>query len=165
MESRTLAEFTETVRLAVPGERRAGRLPLVGAAAPDDRAGPATSGAGRGLAVPALAVAPDACQLVCFPHAGGDAPSYAGLADAVAPELEVWALRLPGRGGRFGVPMPRRFDLLVADLVDGIAGWLRPGSGLLRAELRCAAGLRGGPGAARRRCARPGGAGLRAGAG
>jgi pyochelin biosynthesis protein PchC len=75
-----------------------------------------------------FAVVPAASQLVCFPHAGGDVPSFAGLAAAVAPELEVWAVRLPGRGGRFGVPMPRRFDTLVADLIDGIAGWLRPGS-------------------------------------
>lgn len=67
-------------------------------------------------------------QLVCFPHAGGDVTAFAGLAAAVAPDLEVWAVRLPGRGGRFAEPMPDRFDTVLSAVLSGIAGSLRPGS-------------------------------------
>ena len=67
-------------------------------------------------------------QVVCFPHAGGDVTAFAGLAAALAPELEIWAIRLPGRGGRFGDPMPGSFAALVAAVVDGLVPHLRPGS-------------------------------------
>jgi surfactin synthase thioesterase subunit len=71
---------------------------------------------------------PDTRQVVCLPHAGGDVTAFAGLAAALAPDLEVWAVRLPGRGGRFAEPMPRRFDALVRAVTDGIRPLLRPGS-------------------------------------
>lgn len=72
---------------------------------------------------------PDATpQAVCFPHAGGDVTAFAGLAAALAPDLEVWAIRLPGRGGRFGDPMPAGFPDLVSAVADGLSAYLRPGS-------------------------------------
>ncbi|MGD0604535.1 MAG: thioesterase domain-containing protein [Streptosporangiaceae bacterium] len=52
-------------------------------------------------------------RLFCFPHAGGDATAFMLLGRAMAPAAEVWALRLPARGGRRAQPMPARFDLLV----------------------------------------------------
>lgn len=52
-------------------------------------------------------------RLFCFPHAGGDATAFTPLAHALAPAAEVWALRMPARGGRRAQPMPDRFDLLV----------------------------------------------------
>lgn len=65
---------------------------------------------------------PDApVRLVCLPHAGGDVTTFTGLAAALEPDVEVWALRLPGRGGRFAHPMPASFD----DLVGLVAGSLR----------------------------------------
>jgi surfactin synthase thioesterase subunit len=67
-------------------------------------------------------------QVVCFPHAGGDVTAFAGLAAALAPEREVWAIRLPGRGGRFGDPMPGSFAALVTAVVAGLSPHLRPGS-------------------------------------
>jgi surfactin synthase thioesterase subunit len=65
---------------------------------------------------------------VCFPHAGGDVTAFAGLAAALAPDLEVWAIRLPGRGGRFGDRMPDGFTALVTAVLDGLSRYLRPGS-------------------------------------
>jgi surfactin synthase thioesterase subunit len=41
-----------------------------------------------------------AARLYCFPHAGGAAGEYATWADEL-PEVEVAAVQLPGRGGRF----------------------------------------------------------------
>ncbi|GGV40113.1 hypothetical protein GCM10010495_67040 [Kitasatospora herbaricolor] len=52
-------------------------------------------------------------RLFCFPHAGGDATAYIPLAHALAPLAEVWALRMPARGGRGRHPMPATFDQLV----------------------------------------------------
>lgn len=71
---------------------------------------------------------PGTRQVVCFPHAGGDVTAFAGLAAAVAPESEVWAVRLPGRGGRYAEPMPVRFDELVSSVLTGLSPRLRPGS-------------------------------------
>ncbi|MFD7983483.1 thioesterase II family protein [Kitasatospora indigofera] len=56
-------------------------------------------------------------RLFCFPHAGGDATAYLPLAHALAPLAEVWALRMPARGGRGRHPMPATFDQLVRTVV------------------------------------------------
>jgi surfactin synthase thioesterase subunit len=61
-------------------------------------------------------------RLFCFPHAGGDATAFSPMAHALAPYAEVWALRMPARGGRHREPMPVTFDLLV----DTVAEQLRP---------------------------------------
>jgi surfactin synthase thioesterase subunit len=60
-------------------------------------------------------------RLFCFPHAGGDATAYTMLARAIAPAAEVWALRLPARGGRSAQPMPGHFDLLVRTVAAELA--------------------------------------------
>jgi surfactin synthase thioesterase subunit len=67
-------------------------------------------------------------QVVCFPHAGGDVTAFAGLAAALAPDLEVWAIRLPGRGGRFGDAMPGSFAALATAVLGGLGPHLRPGA-------------------------------------
>lgn len=79
-------------------------------------------------------------RLFCFPHAGGDATAFTMLARAMAPAAEVWALRLPARGGRRTEPMPARFDLLVrtvaAELgphLDGPSGFYGQSFGALLA--------------------------------
>ncbi|MEU9075821.1 thioesterase domain-containing protein [Kitasatospora sp. NPDC048538] len=74
---------------------------------------------GDWLFVPAPQPRP-AFRLFCFPHAGGDATAYTPLARALAPAAEVWALRPPARGGRFGHPMPASFDLLVDEVVEAL---------------------------------------------
>jgi surfactin synthase thioesterase subunit len=58
---------------------------------------------------------PDArLRLFCFPHAGGDARSFAGLARELPADIELWALRLPGRGARLRDPQPHDLDELVS---------------------------------------------------
>ncbi|MEV7599832.1 thioesterase domain-containing protein [Kitasatospora sp. NPDC089797] len=59
-------------------------------------------------------------RLFCFPHAGGDATAFTPLGHALAPAAEVWALRMPARGGRGRQPMPATFDRLVADVVQAL---------------------------------------------
>ncbi|HEX8093356.1 hypothetical protein [Jatrophihabitans sp.] len=51
--------------------------------------------------------APGTPQVLCFPHAGGDVASFAGLAAAVWPTLELWAIRLPGRAAGSRCRCPR----------------------------------------------------------
>ncbi|MER7133810.1 thioesterase II family protein [Streptosporangium saharense] len=53
-------------------------------------------------------------RLFCFPHAGGDAPAFADLARELPPDIEVWAVRMPGRGGRFTAPHASDVNELVA---------------------------------------------------
>ncbi|BFU45407.1 thioesterase II family protein [Krasilnikovia sp. MM14-A1004] len=65
-------------------------------------------------------------RVFCFPHAGGDVTAYAALAAALAPDREVWAVRLPARGGRYTEAMPAGFDALVAAIVAGIGRHVRP---------------------------------------
>jgi surfactin synthase thioesterase subunit len=67
-------------------------------------------------------------RVICFPHAGGDVTAFAALAAALAPDLEVWAVRLPGRGGRYTEALPAGFDALVAAVVAGIGRHVRPGT-------------------------------------
>ncbi|KUO23140.1 thioesterase II family protein [Streptomyces dysideae] len=62
-------------------------------------------------------------RLVCLPHAGGSAASYAPLARALAPVADVLAIQYPGRQDRRAEPgITRLTDL--ADLVaDALAPW------------------------------------------
>jgi surfactin synthase thioesterase subunit len=66
-----------------------------------------------------------AFQLICFPHAGGDITAFMPLAAALEPQVELWAVRLPGRGGRFTDQMPSSFDALVDRLVTALGPHLR----------------------------------------
>ncbi|MEV7010100.1 alpha/beta fold hydrolase [Streptosporangium sp. NPDC051022] len=61
-------------------------------------------------------------RLFCFPHAGGDAPAFAELGRALPPDIEVWAVRLPGRGGRFTAPHATD----VNELVHWVSAAMRP---------------------------------------
>ncbi|UOZ05567.1 thioesterase II family protein [Amycolatopsis sp. WQ 127309] len=68
---------------------------------------------------------PDAAvRLYCFPHAGGDAPAFAGLAHELPGEVEVWALRMPGRAGRAHHPPPPTFDALLDSVTHAVASSL-----------------------------------------
>ncbi|WP_329560731.1 cytochrome P450 [Kitasatospora sp. NBC_01266] len=66
-------------------------------------------------------------RLFCFPHAGGDASAFAPLARALAPDTEVWALRLPGRGARLREALPADFDALVDQVVRALLPHTHPG--------------------------------------
>ncbi|MFF5209661.1 thioesterase II family protein [Streptosporangium sp. NPDC000396] len=61
-----------------------------------------------------------ALRLCCFPHAGGDAPSYAGLARELPETVEVHALRMPGRGGSSTEPRATGLQDLVDKVTEDI---------------------------------------------
>jgi medium-chain acyl-[acyl-carrier-protein] hydrolase len=61
-------------------------------------------------------------RLVCFPYAGGSAAVYRRWPALVAPEIEVCAVELPGRGVRFSEPPISD----MSTLCDGLATALKP---------------------------------------
>jgi len=70
-------------------------------------------------------------RLFCLPHAGGGAAFFRSWAQRLGPEIEVVAIRLPGRENRFRErPYDRLDDLLpplvrsVAPLLDRPHAWL-----------------------------------------
>jgi surfactin synthase thioesterase subunit len=58
-------------------------------------------------------------RLYCFPHSGGSAGEYLRWADRL-PDVEVWGLQLPGRGGRHREPAFTRMPALVRELVADV---------------------------------------------
>lgn len=66
-------------------------------------------------------------RLFCLPHAGGDATAFAPLARELAPGIEVWGLRLPGRGARLREVLPADFDELVRQVVGALLPHTHPG--------------------------------------
>ncbi|MEU6477577.1 alpha/beta fold hydrolase [Streptomyces sp. NPDC047017] len=65
-------------------------------------------------------------QVVCFPHAGGAASSYAPLARLLSPEVRVVAVQYPGRQDRNAEPCVDD----IATLADRLSGVLRQQLGL-----------------------------------
>jgi medium-chain acyl-[acyl-carrier-protein] hydrolase len=63
-------------------------------------------------------------RLFCAPHAGGGASVFRIWAERLAPDIEVIALRLPGRETRFGKPPYTSLDQLVPELVEELKPWL-----------------------------------------
>ncbi|CCE74269.1 thioesterase II family protein [Clavibacter nebraskensis] len=69
-----------------------------------------------------LAAAPDArIRLVCLPHAGGAATAHRGWAPFLPAGVELVGVQYPGRGDRFGDPLPRDLDALAAEIADAVA--------------------------------------------
>jgi surfactin synthase thioesterase subunit len=60
-------------------------------------------------------------RLFCFPYAGGGAAAFRGWGDALPREVEVCAVRFPGRESRIGEPAHRRMAALIDDLGPSIA--------------------------------------------
>ncbi|MFI2437499.1 thioesterase II family protein [Streptomyces sp. NPDC018693] len=96
-------------------------------------------------------------RLLCLPHAGGGALAYRAWARALAPDIEVVAIRLPGRESRFREePFSRLGDLvpgLVKDLAPLLAephAWFGHSMGALIAFEACRASRALGLGRARR---------------
>jgi pyochelin biosynthesis protein PchC len=56
-------------------------------------------------------------RLVCFPHAGGTAGFFRSWAQHVPDDVELAAVRYPGREDRIGDPFAESFDDLVASVV------------------------------------------------
>lgn len=61
------------------------------------------------------------CRLLCFPFAGGGVSTYRTWADELAPDIEVWAIQLPGRDQRRRERPLERLTPLVRALTDAVA--------------------------------------------
>lgn len=66
-----------------------------------------------------------AVSLVCLPHAGGSASTYAGFSEALSPAVEVLAVQYPGRQDRRWEAPGRT----VAELADAVTDALAPRPG------------------------------------
>lgn len=60
-------------------------------------------------------------RLVCFPFAGGSASFYRPWRALLSPRVELCAVQLPGRESRFGEPLIRDREVLIAHLMGVIA--------------------------------------------
>ncbi|MEK8110162.1 thioesterase domain-containing protein [Micromonospora sp. M12] len=65
-----------------------------------------------------------AMRLFCLPHAGGGATTFRRWAQLLAPDIEVVAIRLPGRESRLAERPCQRIDQLVPALVRDLEPWL-----------------------------------------
>lgn len=70
---------------------------------------------------PGLGEPSAALRLYCFPYAGGSASVFHSWRAALAPEIDVIAVQMPGRAERLLDPMPRRIEPLLAALAEAIA--------------------------------------------
>jgi len=74
-----------------------------------------------GVPPPGPAAAP---RLFCLPYAGGSASAYGRLRRALAPDVEVHGLELPGHGARAGEPPFEDLDELADAVCDAIQPFL-----------------------------------------
>jgi medium-chain acyl-[acyl-carrier-protein] hydrolase len=75
----------------------------------------------RGLPIACHTAQPRArVTLVCFPHAGGSALAFGRWASALAPDVELWSVTLPGRAGRMHEPFARDWGALVEGLATAV---------------------------------------------
>jgi medium-chain acyl-[acyl-carrier-protein] hydrolase len=65
-------------------------------------------------------------RLLCFPHAGSGPAGFRGWAEALAPDIEVWTVILPGRPGRPGEPPAREWEPLARDLAASLQHTVAP---------------------------------------
>ena len=64
---------------------------------------------------------PARCRLYCFPYAGAGHTVYQHWQQHIAPDIELALIKLPGRGARYGEPMPTILDALIAALVASLS--------------------------------------------
>jgi len=131
---------------AAPGPAAAAQPPTTAPATP-------ASAAPAGEAVPTTIESPwfperrarprARVRLFCFHAPGGDAAVYSGWSDVLGPDVEVFAVQLPGSGARADEPPIRQRPLLVETLAEQLLDWLdRPfaffghqGGGLLALDV------------------------------
>ena len=65
--------------------------------------------------------APPKLRLFCFPYAGGSAAVYRAWTSALPPQVEMCAVRLPGREARLAEPPFTRAEVLVPAVAEGLA--------------------------------------------
>lgn len=71
-----------------------------------------------------------AVRLVCFPHAGGAASFYREWAELLPQEVELAAVRYPGREDRFSEPFAERMDALADPIAEELAAGAGSGAGV-----------------------------------
>lgn len=60
-------------------------------------------------------------RLLCFPYAGGSATLFQSWPRSLPSDVELWALKLPGRGHRYSEPPITRLERLLDALVTALA--------------------------------------------
>lgn len=65
-------------------------------------------------------------RLFCLPPAGGGASAYWSWIAKLRPEIEIWALQLPGRESRWGEPAQSHMASLVSSLVKDLESLFVP---------------------------------------
>lgn len=55
-------------------------------------------------------------RLFCFPYAGGNVTTFRDWSAELLPDIELWAVQLPGRGSRFREPLFKAMPSLVQAL-------------------------------------------------
>lgn len=70
-------------------------------------------------------------QLIGFPHAGGDTVMFRDWRKLLAPEIEVAAFRMPGRGLRLEEPMQEDLVALARDIAAAMGEQLTSSYGLM----------------------------------
>lgn len=63
-------------------------------------------------------------RLFCFSYAGGGASVFRSWGEALAPDVEVFAVQPPGRESRVAEPAYKRIGPLIADLSEAIGPYL-----------------------------------------
>jgi medium-chain acyl-[acyl-carrier-protein] hydrolase len=63
-------------------------------------------------------------RLFCFPYAGGGASIYRTWPKTLSPEVEVWAIQLPGRETRLLDPAITQLEPLITTLADVLVPFL-----------------------------------------
>ncbi|MBC6447450.1 thioesterase [Actinokineospora sp. HBU206404] len=72
---------------------------------------------------PITSPAAPAVRLVCFPHAGGTAGVFHGWGTRVPDDVEVLAVRYPGRQDRLGDPFIETMAPLADAVTAALSGW------------------------------------------
>src|SRR5260221_3569275 len=60
-------------------------------------------------------------RLLCFPYAGGGVAVFRVWPDLLPSEIEVWAIKLPGRDGRTHEPIPDDLQTLAFAIASRLA--------------------------------------------
>lgn len=59
-------------------------------------------------------------RLICLPYAGGAASIYRTWPNGLPPQIEVWAVQLPGRETRFAEPLIDSLDLVLEGMLHAV---------------------------------------------
>lgn len=68
----------------------------------------------------------NAVRLFCFPHAGGGASVFRSWTTELAPDIDVYAVQLPGREGHWREPAVTRISALIPALSEALRPFLQP---------------------------------------